>query len=143
MAVELKKAAKDLLVNYTYKRQLAQYQSAVTQAKSALERTTRKAKANIAQAEANKAAKQAEYERQVAKLDKYKTQLEKTQIYAPVDGTVIYATSAAMSMSRFGSRTEPLKVGNNVQERQELIHLPTTTGFTVTVSIPEGSLDKV
>jgi len=143
LAVELKKAAKELLENFTYKRQLAKLQSDVTQAKSALERTIRKAKANVAQAEASKAAKQAEYERQLAKLQKYKNQLEYTQIYAPVDGTVIYATSAAMSMSRFGSRTEPLKVGNSVQERQELIHLPTTTGFTVTVSIPESSLDKV
>jgi HlyD family secretion protein len=143
LAVELKKAAKDLLVDYTYKRQLAKLQSDVTQAKAALERTQAKAKANVAQAEATKAAKQAEYERQVAKLEKFKSQLEKTKIYAPADGSIIYATSAAMSMSRFGSRTEPLKVGNNVQERQELIHLPTTKGFVVNISIPESSLDKV
>jgi len=143
LGVELKKASKDLLENYTYKRNLAKLQSDVTQAKSALERTTRKAKANIAQAEANKAAKQAEYERQISKLEKYKSQLEKTKIYAPADGTVIYATSAEQSRQRFGSRTEPLKLGNSVQERQELIHLPTTKGFVVNTSIPESALDKV
>lgn len=143
IALGLKKSAKDLLENYTNKRQLAKLESDVTQAKSALERTTRKAKANLAQAEANKAAKQAEMERQQSKLEKIKNQLAATKIYAPADGTIIYATSAAMSQSRFGSRTEPLKIGNNVQERQELIHLPTTAGFTVTVSVPEGSLDKV
>ena len=143
IAVELKQNAKNLLENYTYKRQLAELQSDVTQAKAALERTTRKAKANVAQAEATKAAKEAELERQQAKLQKIVNQLEKTKIYAPADGTIIYATSAAMSMSRFGSRTEPLKLGNTVQERQELIHLPSTEGFKVTVSIPEGSLEKV
>jgi len=79
----------------------------------------------------------------LAKLQKYKNQLEYTQIYAPVDGNVIYATSAEQSQHRHGSRTEPLKVGNNVQERQELIHLPTTSGFVVNISIPESSLDEV
>jgi HlyD family secretion protein len=144
LAVELKKAAKDLLVDYTDKRNLTQYQSNVTQAKAALERTIRKAKSNVAQAEASKAAKLAEYERQEAKLAKYKSQLEKTKIYAPEDGTIIYATSAEQSQNRRGgSRTEPLKLGVTVQERQELIHLPTTSGFIVSISIPESNLDKV
>jgi HlyD family secretion protein len=143
LALEMKKAAKDLLVDYTHKRQLAKLESDVNQAKAALERTTRKAKANVAQAEANKLAKQAGYEQQVAKLLKIESQIEKTKIYAPADGTIIYATSAEMSMHRFGSRTEPLKVGNSVRERQELIHLPTTSGFIVSISIPESSLDKV
>jgi len=143
LAVELKKEAKELLVNYTHKRQLAKLQSDVTQAKAALERITRKATANVAQAGAKKAAMQAEYERQSSKLQKYKNQLDKTKLYAPADGTIIYATSAAQSQHRHGSRTEPLKLGNNVQERQELIHLPTTSGFAVTISIPESSIDKV
>jgi HlyD family secretion protein len=143
LAVELKNESKDLLVNYTYKRQLAKLQSDVTQTKAALERTTRKAKANVVQSEAKKSAMQADYERQLARLEKYKNQLNKTKLYAPADGTIVYATSAAQSQSRRGSRTEPLKVGNSVQERQELIHLPTTSGFVVNVSIPEASIGKV
>jgi len=142
IALGLKKSAKDLLENFTYKRQLAKLQSDVTQTKAALERTIRKAKANIAQAEASKASKQAQYERQQARLMKYESQLEKTKIYAPADGTIIYATSAEQGQHRH-SHTEPLKLGVNVQERQELIHLPTESGFQVTVSIPEGSLNKV
>lgn len=143
LALELKKRAKQLLESYTYKRQLAKLESDVSQAKSALERMTRKAKANVAQAEANKAAKQAEYERKYAQLKKIENQVEKTKIYAPADGTIIYATSAEMSMRRFGGSREPLKVGNSVRERQELIHLPTTSGFIVNISIPESSLGKV
>jgi HlyD family secretion protein len=122
---------------------LAKLQSDLTQAKAALERTTRKAKANVVQAEAKKSAMQADHERQLARLEKYKNQLNKTKIYAPADGTIVYATSAAQSQSRRGSRTEPLKVGNSVQERQELIHLPTASGFVVNISIPESSIEKV
>ena len=143
LAVELKKAAKDLLVNYTYKRQLAKLESDVTQAKSALERTTRKAKANVAQAEANKAAKQAEYERQSAKLKKIKTSLKRPRFTRRQTGLLSMLQARNRASSRRGSRTEPLKLGNSVQERQELIHLPTTSGFIVTISVPESSIDKV
>jgi HlyD family secretion protein len=115
----------------------------VKQAESDVERKTRKAKATIAQAGASKAAKQAEYDRQLEKLEKYVSQLEKTKIYAPEDGTIIYATSAEQSQHRHGSHTEPLKVGNSVQERQDLLHLPTTSGFVVNISIPESNLSKV
>jgi HlyD family secretion protein len=142
-ALAFKKEAKELLVNYTYKRQLAKLQGDVVQTESALDRAIRKAKANIAQAEARKAAMQAEFLRQSAKFEKYRNQLEKTKIYAPADGTVIYATSAEQSQHHHGSRTEPLKVGNSVRERQEIIHLPTTSGFVVNLSIPEASIDKV
>jgi HlyD family secretion protein len=143
IALKLKKSAKDLLENHTYKRQLAKFQSDVTQRKSALEREIRKAKANIAKAGANKTSKQAEYERQQLKLLKYKSQLEKTRIYAPADGVIIYGTSAEQSQHRHGSHNEPLKLGNTVQERQELIHLPTTSGYVVKISIPESSLNDV
>lgn len=143
ITVELKKASKDLLEKYTHKRDLAEKEAAVKQDKAALERTTRKAKASIIEAEATLKAKEAEYERQQAKLIKIEKQLAATKIYAPADGTIIYATSAEQSRSRFGGQTEPLKVGNTVRERQELIHLPTTAGFSVSLSVPESSIDKV
>ncbi len=131
-----------LLVDFTHKRRLAQLESDVKQAKMALERTTRKARADVVQAEANLKAKESEYERQQDKLKKIETQIEKTKIYSPADGLVIYATSAQVG-HRYGSRTEPLDEGVVVQERQELIHLPTTSGYNAEVSIPEASLDKI
>lgn len=140
--LDLAKRALDLLTNYTHKRDMAQFESDVKQAKMALERTERKAKADVVQADANLKAKEAEFSRQKDKLKKIETQLEKTKIYAPADGSVIYATSAEQG-HRFGPRTEPLDIGSNVQERQELIHLPTETGYMVLLSVAEASVDKV
>lgn len=140
--LDLAKRALDLLVNYTHKRDMAQLESDVKQAKMALERTERKAKADVVQAEANLKAKEAEYSRQQDKLKKIETQLDKTKIYAPADGSVIYATSSEQG-HRFGPRTEPLDIGSNVQERQELIHLPTENGYMVQLSVAEASIDKV
>jgi HlyD family secretion protein len=141
--LDLAKRDLELLANYTHKRELAQLESDVKQAKMALDRTQRSAKADVVQAEANFKAKEAEYARQQDKLKKIEAQLEKTKVYAPADGSVIYATSAEQMGRRFGGGSEPLELGSSVQERQELIHLPTNEGFMVELSIAEASIDKI
>jgi HlyD family secretion protein len=140
--VELARNNLDLLKNYTHKRNLAQLESDVKQAKMALDRTIRKAKADVVQAEADLQAKKAEFERQKDKLKKIELQIEKTKIYAPADGLVIHATSTSGGGPRH-RRTEPLEEGQEIRERQELIHLPTTSSAKVEVAIHEVSLDKV
>jgi len=142
--LELAKNNLDLLKNYTHKRRLAQLESDVKQAEMALDRTIRKARADVVQAEANLEAKKAEFERQKDKLKKIEVQIEKTKIYAPAEGLVIHATSAS-SGGGPGRRTtvQPLEEGQEVRERQELIHLPTTSSAKVEVSIHEANLDKV
>ena len=141
--LELNQRALELLEHYTHKRELQQLESDVKQAEMALNRNQVSAKANIAQAEANYKAKEAEYIRQQEKLKKVEAQLEKTKIYAPADGSVIYATSVEQMGQMFSSGTEPLKLGSSVQEREELIHLPANEGFVVELSIAEASIEKV
>jgi HlyD family secretion protein len=139
--LELAENALDLLKNYTHKRNLAQLESDVNQNKMALERVTRKARADIIQAESNLKAKEAEYNRQQDKLKKTETQIEKAKIYAPADGQVIHATSA--SGGHHHHREEPLDEGQQVRERQDLIHLPTSTGFDAQIGVHEATLDKI
>lgn len=139
--LELAKNNLELLKNYTHKRALAQLESDVKQAEMALERTVRKAKADVVQAEADLAAKRAEFERQKDKLRKIEVQIEKAKIYAPAEGLVIHATTASGRGRR--RRIEPLEEGQDVRERQELIHLPTTSSAKVETAIHEASLDKV
>ncbi|NLA76074.1 MAG: HlyD family efflux transporter periplasmic adaptor subunit [Deltaproteobacteria bacterium] len=130
----------NLLNEFTYTRQIKQLESDVSQAEMALERVTRKATADIVQAEASLKAKEVEFKQAKEKLEKTIRQLEKTKIYSPADGTALYATS-----TQRGPRlmSEPLDEGSSVRERQELIHLPTTSGFIAEVSIYESSLDKM
>ena len=141
--VELAKNNLDLLKNYTHKRSLAQLESDVNQAKMALDRTIRKAKADLVQAKANLEAKKAEFERQKDKLKKIEIQIEKTKIYAPADGLVIHATSTSGGGGRRRRRVEPLEEGQEIRERQELIHLPTTSSAMVEMGIHEANLNKV
>jgi len=132
----------DLLQNFTYDRQIAQLTSDVNQAEMALERTQRKASADVIKAKADLEAMELEYKRQQEKMKKTEDQLAKTTIKAPMDGMVVYATSSGGGRGPF-DRREPMDIGVEVQERQDLINLPTTQSMKARVDIHETSLEKV
>jgi len=129
-----------LLEEYTNKRNVEQYTSDVEQARMALERVKRKASADIVQAEAELKAKESEYKRQKANLAKTEAQILKCKIFAPVGGMVVYATTGK---GNWRGNAEPLDEGQLVRQRQELIHLPTTTSMVAEIKIHESSLRKV
>jgi len=131
-----------LLEDFTYHRNIAQLESDLRQATMALERTERKARADVVQAEADLRAKELEYSRQQEKMKKIEDQLAKTTIYAPMDGMVVYATSSGGRRSIF-DRREPMDIGVEVTERQDLINLPTAESMKAQVDIHETSLEKV
>lgn len=130
-----------LLENFTYQRNIAQLKSDFRQSTMALERTERKAKADVVQADASLKAKDLEYKRQQDKYKKMEDQLGKAKIYAPTSGMVIYATTARRGGWR--DRREPMDIGVDVTERQELIYLPTAESAMAEVDIHEASLEKV
>ena len=130
----------DLLQNFTYQRRMAELRSALQQAEMALERVRRKGAADVVQAEAKLKASEAEFAQQQDKLERIATQIDKTKIYAPMAGTVIYATSTQMS---WRGNSEPLDEGQAVRERQELIYLPTTDSFDAEIKVHESSLEKI
>lgn len=138
--LELAKNKLDLLKDYTYKRNIDELKSAVEQAEMALERTQRRTAADIVQAEAQLRARESEFRRQKAKLEKCSEQIAKGKILAPMDGVVVYATSAKAS---WRGNEEPLAEGQEIRERQELIYLPTADTFMAEIKVHESSLDKV
>lgn len=138
--LELARDALNLLQKFTYKRQMAELQSNLKQAGMALERITRKVAADIAQAEARLNAGEAEFQQQKDKLHKIDLQIGKTKIYAPMAGTVIYASSTKMDRH---SSQEPLDEGQIVRERQELIYLPTSASYNAEIKVHEASLKKI
>ena len=138
--LELAESDLNLLKNFTHKRDLAQFKSNVEQAEMALERTELKAAADIIQAQAGLRAKESEFKQQEGKLKKLGEQIEKTKIYAPADGLVIYATSARGS---WRGNDEPLDEGQQIRERQELIYLPTALSMRAEIKVHEASMKKI
>ncbi|MGI5868164.1 MAG: efflux RND transporter periplasmic adaptor subunit [Kiritimatiellia bacterium] len=139
LSVKTAKGSLDLLQRYTNKRQIAQLESDVRQARMALERTRSRAASDIVQAEASLRAREMGFIRQRERLDKIDEQIAKARILAPMDGLVIYATSAN---NRWGN-LQPLTEGQEVRERQELIYLPTADTFNAEIDIHESNLKKV
>ncbi|MBC8218295.1 MAG: HlyD family efflux transporter periplasmic adaptor subunit [Planctomycetes bacterium] len=137
--VQLAKSKLQLLMDFTYKRQMAQLESDKWQAGMALERADRKAKADVVLLEAALYEAQSRLERQKEVVRKLETNIANTMIYAPADGMVVYATS----QDHHRGNTEPLDVGQQVRERQELIHLPTSDKVKAEIKVHESSMRKV
>lgn len=140
LEVSLARAEVGLLEDYTHGRQLAQLESDVEQAELALERVRRKSKADVAQAETNLRVRQRQLERQQAQLADIQQQVEKCNIRAPVAGMVVYATTGR---GDFRGNEEPLMVGREVREQEELIHIPVADAKTARVKVHESALGKV
>ena len=138
--LELARGKLDLLQTYTQRRNLEQLKSDVEQAEKSLERVQRRARADDIQAEADLRAKESEYNRQESILTKTNDQIAKCRIIAPVGGMVVYATTG---QGTFRGNVEPLDEGQEVRERQELIHLPTTSSMMAEIKVHESSLRKI
>ncbi len=129
----------DLLERYTYKREVTKLESDVQQNSMSLERTRRKSNSNVVQATVSLRAKEMEFNRNKERFVKLQEQIAKARIVAPMEGLVIYATSA----QNHWSNQEPLAEGQEVRERQELIFLPTADTFIAEINIHESNLKKV
>ncbi len=140
LELDLARSNLELFEEYTYKRTLDELTSDVRQAEMNLERVQRKARANVVHAEVKFRAKESELTQQRQKLEKLDEQISKAKIYAPSDGKVVYATSAQFN---WRGDVEPLAEGQEVRERQELIHLPVADTFMSMVKIHESSLKKI
>jgi HlyD family secretion protein len=138
--LELAKSNLKLLNEFAHDRKLRELKSNLEQAKKALDRIKRKAVANNVQAEVELKAKKSEFKRQQRNLDKINEQIAKCRITSPVGGMVVYATTGRR---RWGDEKGPLQEGQEVREKQELIHLPTTSSMMVEVKIHESNLMKV
>jgi HlyD family secretion protein len=140
--LELALAERNLKVlqEHEHPRMLEEYNAAIRQAEMALERAKRKTVADVVQAEADLKARQSEYKRQQEAMALIEERIAKCRITAPVSGMVVYATTGKGS---WRGNKEPLAKGQEVTERQELIHLPTTDSMQAEIKIHESNLRKV
>lgn len=140
LEVDLARAEVDLLKDYTHARQLAQLEADVEQAEFALERVQRKAKADVVQAETNLQARTKQLQRQRAQLADIQRQVEKCVIRAPVAGMVVYATTGR---GGWRGNDEPLDVGREVREQEELVHIPVADAKSARINVHESALERV
>ncbi len=137
--LEQTKRSRDLLVEYEYPRRKAELLADKEEAGRELERTNLQAKAKIVDFEADLRSAEAKRDLERDELAKYRDQIEKADIIAPVAGMVVYARE---QRGRMGS-SEPIQEGTEVRERQKVITIPSANGMVAEASLHETVMEKV
>lgn len=140
---ELKKAevALEAYEQYTYHKEKQKLESDLEQARAELDKTVRKSESELASKQAvltNKKRQQEFHENEVTKLEGL---LAKTEIKAPSDGLVVYATSLERNM--WMNDQQPLAVGTQIHPNQELLMLPDTSEMVAAVKVHESLVGRI
>ncbi|HVV99059.1 MAG TPA: efflux RND transporter periplasmic adaptor subunit, partial [Planctomycetaceae bacterium] len=139
IAVNLAKEKMKVLEDFTYKRQMAEFQANAIEFERELTRVKLKAAAALAQYESTLSAQKLTAEVERSKLQKLQDQIDKCVIRAPRDGLVVYANTK----SGRGSQEPQIYEGAKVRERQALIYLPDVSKMQVNVRVHESKIDLV
>lgn len=141
LALDVARQAVRVLLDYTYKRQIAEKVANKTEFEKELERVKRKATAAMAQADADLSACRLTAEVEDSKLKKLREQIANCSLTAPQDGEVVYANTS--SDRRGGSDQVVIQEGSQVRERQAIINLPDFSRMQVNAKIHESRIGFV
>lgn len=139
--LEMARTKMSVLTNFTVIQQRATLESALRKSTRALKRVAWQNKATLRQVESELLARERERDQATNRLEELNFQIEKSKIYAPTNGIVLYTSTVLISQRKWWIK--PLEVGAIVVERQELIYIPLESGMVVEVMVPEASLNKV
>lgn len=131
----------NVLTNYTVLQEEAKLNTSLRRADRALARTAWQNKATLRQVETELRAKRRARDRATNRLAELNFQIEKSKIYAPTNGIVLYASTEQIAHRRWW--VKPLAVGSTAVQREDLIYIPLESGMVVEVMIPESSLNKI
>ena len=140
-ALRTARVAKEVYEEYTFLQEQKKYTGAVEEKRAELERVVRRNESELASKKADLTNKRRQLELREARVTKLKGELAKSEIKAPTDGLVVYATS----LEQFGwmNNNEPLNVGSVIHPNQEIVMLPDTSSMVATVKVQEAMVGRV
>lgn len=130
----------DLLKKYDDPRMKIELAADVEEADRGLDRARLQAEARLADYESALLTSKSKLDLEKEKLQKLEDQIEKGRIVATQPGMVVYARSEGGGR---GGNSDPIQIGTQVRERQEILSIPRTTGIIVEASIHESVLKQV
>ena len=139
--LEMARTKMNVLTNFTVLQERATLESALRRADRAMARTTWQNKSTLRQVESEVRTRLRERDRSTNRLAELNFQIQKSKIYAPTNGIVLYTSTVLISRRQWWIK--PLAVGSTAVERQELIYIPLESGMVVEMMIPESSLNKI
>lgn len=138
LGLEKAENTQEMLKAFDLKKLEETYLATVSEARRELERVKKQGASEIAQAQADLNSAEATLNLNKAKLEKMTEQFEKTKVYAPIDGLVVYASER----SRW-SNESMIEEGATVRQRQALIKIPDTSQMKVKIDVDESNISLV
>jgi HlyD family secretion protein len=127
------------LTKYTKPRERDELVAALEEAQRELERVNLQAKARLVDFEADVRTNEDKLKLEQEQLAKLESQIDKSKIFAPRGGMVVYSQQEG---GMRGNR-EPIAEGTQVRERQEIISIPNAGGMVAEASLHESVLKQV
>lgn len=140
---QLQKArvAREAYENYTHHKERRRLESDLEQAEAELEKTIHRNESELESKEADLANKRQQLEIREAEAAELEELLAKTEIRAPTDGLVVYATS--LEQFSWMNNEQALNVGSQIQPNQEIIMLPDTSEMVAAVKVHESLVGRI
>jgi len=132
--------ALDLLKRYDDPRKQIEVSANVEEAKRGLDRAKLQAQARLADYESGLLTSKSKLDLEKEKFQKIIDQIGKGRLLATQPGMVVYAR--VEGGGRMGG-SDPIQVGTQVRERQEILSIPRSTGIIVEASVHESVLKQV
>ena len=141
LKVQKAQTARDLFLQYEFKKSAEEWLSKYVEAARELNRARKAAVSKLAQAESRYRTSQAQFNVQQRQLKEITGQVDKCILRAKKPGLVIYG-GGGDDMSYYGGE-ERVREGSTVRERQSLITIPNMTKMGVKVRIHESYIKQV
>lgn len=139
ISLEQAERSKVALVTYEHPKQQVQLKENLNEAKRELARVKKEANAEIVDYQFDFKSRETQLELERQQYEKLKDQIEKGVMLAPSSGMVVYGREEG---SRWG-RGDPVQVGAEVRERQEVISIPSPGAMVAEMSLHESVLSQV
>ncbi len=139
ISLEQAQRSKELLVQYEHPKQKVQLEENLKESQRELARVKKEANAEIVDYQFDFKSRETQLELERQQFEKLKDQIEKGVMYAPSSGMVVYGREEG---SRWG-RGDPVQVGAEVRERQEVISIPSPGEMVAEMSLHESVLSQV
>jgi HlyD family secretion protein len=138
--IRMMRGESDAYEKYVYPKSEQDYNSKIKQAELQLTTVEQTATNNMITATEEVDTQKEKYALEEDKLAEVRDQLNKSRIYAPSSGLVVYHVGES---SRYGGSSGIIEKGTTLRKGQDIIHLPDLSKMKVTLKIHESRINQV
>jgi HlyD family secretion protein len=139
-SIMMMRGESDAYEKYVYPKSEQNFASLIKQAELSLTTVQQTATNNMITATTDLDTQKQKLSLEEEQLIEVKDQMNKTRIYAPSPGLVVYHVGES---SRYGGSSGPIEKGATLRKGQDIIHLPNLTQMLVSLKVHESRINQV